>query len=156
MRAPTWLLSFCCSFFLVCLFFFFFLFFFLLSFLFFLSFFSLEICPAKGSAAFSPYSLPWMLNGTHGKGAMAERKIKGGGVTQWPPPLRFGPKFNHHEKAGHELDVPGKVRDSCGCSKGGAPAPERKYKDELHPCFPVCRFHSVSRTGMQTLVFWSV
>jgi hypothetical protein len=58
--------------------------FFIIYFLFFF-FFSLEIGPAKGGTAFSPYSLPGMLNSTHGKGAMAERKIKGGRVTQWPP-----------------------------------------------------------------------
>jgi len=69
-------LSFGLSFLFIFLFFSFFLFF---------PFFPLEICPAKGGTAFSPYSLPGMLNSTHGKGAMAERKIKGGRVTQWPP-----------------------------------------------------------------------
>jgi hypothetical protein len=61
------------------------LFIYFLFFFFFFFFFPLEICPAKGGTAFSPYSLPGMLNSTHGKGAMAERKIKGGRVTQWPP-----------------------------------------------------------------------
>jgi len=32
-----------------------------------------------------------MLNSTHGKGAMAEREIKGGRFTQWPPLSGSGP-----------------------------------------------------------------
>ena len=149
MRAPTWLL-----FLLFFLFSLSFLFLFLVFFFSFFLFFRDLSC--QGVHSFLSLLPPRDAQQHPWKGGDGGKKDYRGQGHAVATPLRFGPKFNHHEKAGHEVDVPGKGRDSCGCSKGGAPAPERKYKDELHPCFPVCRFYSDSKTGMQTLAFWSV
>ena len=82
----------------------FFYFYFLLFLFFSFSFFSLANCPAKESAAFSPCSLSWTINGTPGRGAKAERKIKGGRATQRPLPKGAGPRSGHPLRFGPEFE----------------------------------------------------